>query len=370
MFDGIVSGRPIRQCTGLTADTGFFCRMLRKTVPSEDPRRLDAVSQSVALFRRATSLFDSPVESLDIPFGVDGATLPAYLFLPSRGPDGDESGKIPVLVQVQGFDTIQEEFYHFTVAGALPRGYAVLTFDAPGQGMVVRRKEHRLHLRGDFEVVTKAVLDALWAHAEASPVCKGRLDLNRVAISGNSMGAYFALRAAASEPERIKACIASDSFYDLGQVARDAVPGFLRYLSPGIADRIIGLALRFSPYQIQWELGHGIFAFGATSVSQVVDKMAPFTLQKPDGTSVCADVVCPTLVTDALDSVFPLEAQRVYDNLTALIDGQTRVMWRPVGVGQGSLQAKVAAFSHLHVKTFSWLDSVFEIKRPSLKSAL
>lgn len=343
--------------------------MLRQTVPSEDPRRLNAVSQSAALFRRATSLFDSPVESLDIPFGVDGSTLPAYLFLPQRGPEGEESGKIPLLVQVQGFDTIQEEFYHFTVAGALPRGYAVLTFDAPGQGMVLRRKKHRLHLRGDFEVVIKAVLDALWAHAETSSVCK-RLDLDRVAISGNSMGAYFALRAAANEPERIKACIASDSFYDLGQVARDAVPGFLRYLNRGLVDRIVSLALRFSPYQIQWELGQGIFAFGATSIFEVVDKMEPFTLQKPDGTSICADVACPTLVTDALDSVFPLAAQRVYDSLTGLADGQTKVMWRPIGVGQGSLQAKVAAFSHLHAKTFSWLDSVFGIKRPSLQNAM
>lgn len=35
--------------------------------------------------------------------------------------------------------------------------------------------------------------------------------------------------------------------------------------------------------------------------------MAPFTLQKPDGTPICADIVCPSLVTDALDTVFPLE---------------------------------------------------------------
>ncbi|KAJ0124365.1 dihydropseudooxynicotine hydrolase [Diaporthe amygdali] len=342
--------------------------MLRKPVPSEDPRRLEAISQSAALFRKATALFDSPVEFLEIPFLDEGATLPAYLFLPPRGPDGDDSGKIPVVVQVQGFDTIQEEFYHFTVAGGLPRGYAVLTFDAPGQGMVLRRKEHRLHLRGDFEVVIKAVLDKLWSHAASSPVCKD-LDLNRVAVSGNSMGAYFALRAAAFEPTRIKACIASDSFYDLGQVARDTIPGFFRYLNRGVVDSIMGLAVRLSPFQVRWELGHGILAFGAPTISDAVDKMAPFTLQKPDGTSICGDIACPTLVTDAPDTVFPLDAQRVYDNLTQLKDGQNKVMWRPVGVGQGSLQAKVAAFSHLHAKTFNWLDTVFEITRPSLEDA-
>lgn len=80
--------------------------------------------------------------------------------------------------------------------------------------MVLRRKEQRLHLRGDLEVVMKAVLDTLWLHAASSPVCKD-LDLDRVAVSGNSMGAYglyFALRIAAFEPFRLKACIASDSF--------------------------------------------------------------------------------------------------------------------------------------------------------------
>ncbi|RYP12916.1 hypothetical protein DL767_011050 [Monosporascus sp. MG133] len=104
---------------------------------------------------------------------------------------------------IQGFDTIQEEFYHFTVDGVLPRGHAALNFDRPGQGMVARPEKHRLHLRGDFEVTLK--------------------------------------------------------------------------------------------------------------------------------------------------------------------DGESQAMWSPVGVGQGSLQAKVAAFSPPHSMTFGWLDSVFNIERPSLQ---
>ncbi|KUI71860.1 2,6-dihydropseudooxynicotine hydrolase [Cytospora mali] len=344
--------------------------MLRKTFPSEDPRRLEAVSRAVDLFKQASVFLDSPVEFLEIPFGSEGAHLPAYLFLPpgNKGPEGDSSGKSPVLVQVQGFDTIQEEFYHFTVAGALPRGYAVLTFDAPGQGMVLRREKHRLHLRGDFEVVLRAVLDALWAHASSSPLCEN-LDLERVAVSGNSMGAYFALRGTAFEPERVKACIASDGFYDLGAAARDTIPGWFRYLNRGVVDRIMGLAVSLSNFKVQWELGQGIFAFGASSVSDAVEKMQTFTLDKPDGTSLLADITCPTLVTDARDTLFPLEVQRIYNNLTQLKDGGTKIMWSPVGVGQGSLQAKVAAFSHLHAKTFGWLDGVFGINRPSLEQA-
>ncbi|KAK0618509.1 Alpha/Beta hydrolase protein [Bombardia bombarda] len=349
--------------------------MLRKPVPTQDPRQLETISASVDNFKRACALSDTPVDCLKIPFGDEGATLPAYLYLPRKSQqidktDGTGKQKIPVIVQVQGFDTTQEEFYHFTVSGALPRGYAVLTFDAPGQGMVGRREKHRLHLRSDFEVVMRAVLDALWAHVSSSPSCRDPgLDLDKVAVLGNSTGGYFALRSAASD-NRIRACMASDPFYDLGAAARERIPGWLfRLLSRATIDRIMWLVLRVvASGQEQWEMGQAIFALGAASPSDAVDKMQAFTLDRPDGTSMVADITCPTLVTDARDSLFPLEAQRVYDNLTQLKDGETKIMWSPVGVGQGSLQAKVAAFSHLHATTFGWLDGVFGISRPRLES--
>ncbi|KAK3318104.1 Alpha/Beta hydrolase protein [Apodospora peruviana] len=339
--------------------------MLRKPIPEQDPRQLQTITRSIDNFKQACALLETPVDFLEIPFGEDGAHLPAYLFLPSKAQRiGNE--RIPVVVQVQGFDTTQEEFYHFTVAGALPRGYAVLTFDAPGQGIVGRREKHRLHLRGDFEIVMRAVLDALWAHAASAPSCQdGLLDLDRVAVLGNSMGAYFALRSAACD-DRIRACVASDGFYDLGAQATERIPGWFRHLSRGVVDRIMGLALRLSDYQARWEMGHAIFALGASSPSDAVDKMQGFTLNRPDGTSMLANIACPTLVTDARDTLFRLEAQRIYDNLTQLKEGESKVMWRPKGVGQGSLQAKVAAFSHLHAMMFGWLDGVFGVSRAAL----
>ncbi|KAI0412624.1 hypothetical protein F5X98DRAFT_317982 [Xylaria grammica] len=95
-------------------------------------------SKTHASSKSACQLFDSPVEFLEVPFEDDDTTLPAHLFLPKGSPKGDSRGKIPVAVQVQGYDTTKEEFYHFTAAGALPRGYAVLIFDAPGQSIVAR----------------------------------------------------------------------------------------------------------------------------------------------------------------------------------------------------------------------------------------
>ncbi|KAK9779219.1 putative 2,6-dihydropseudooxynicotine hydrolase [Seiridium cardinale] len=172
------------------------------------------------------------------------------MFLPNKGPEGDNTDKIPVIVQVQGYDTVKEEFYHFTAAGALPRGYAVLTFDAPGAS------------------------------------------------------------------------------------------------------------------NVRWELAHGILAFGVSSGSDVMDISQSFTLDRTDGTSLLADISCPTLVTDARDSVFRLDAQRIYDNLTQLKGGHTKIIWSPGCISDGSLQAKVAAFSHMHARFFGWLDGVFDINRP------
>ncbi|KAM0815338.1 putative 2,6-dihydropseudooxynicotine hydrolase [Seiridium cardinale] len=174
-----------------------------------------------------------------------------------------------------------------------------------------------MFLRGDFKVVVKAVLDGLWAHAASSESCQN-LDLGRVALFGNSMGAYFALRGAASD-ERIK---------------------------------------------VRWELAHGILAFGVSSGSDVMDISQSFTLDRTDGTSLLADISCPTLVTDARDSVFRLDAQRIYDNLTQLKGGHTKIIWSPGCISDGSLQAKVAAFSHMHARFFGWLDGVFDINRP------
>lgn len=193
---------------------------------NSDPRHLDAITKAVENFKKAIPLLDSPVVPLEIPY--EGHTLPAYLFLPKAGTQCGSS--VPVIINTGGFDTIQEEMYHFVASGARLRGYATLIFEGPGQGIVLRRD--KLYLRGDWEVVISAVLDQLFKSAETNPAWN--LDLERIAIVGNSMGAYFSLRATAAD-SRIKACIATDSFYDLGAAGKDRVPSLVRYISP--ADR-------------------------------------------------------------------------------------------------------------------------------------
>ena len=55
----------------------------------------------------------------------------------------------PLIVVVGGYDGTMEELYLSVVAAALRHGYAVLTYEGPGQGSVIR--EQGLTFQFDWE---------------------------------------------------------------------------------------------------------------------------------------------------------------------------------------------------------------------------
>ncbi|KAH8817004.1 Alpha/Beta hydrolase protein [Xylogone sp. PMI_703] len=330
-------------------------------IPNET-RLLTAITQATEDFKKACKLFTSPVHLLDIPF-EEKVKLPAYLFLPESVIDPQQ--KTPVVITTGGFDSIQEELYYYSAAGARTRGYATLIFEGPGQGIVLRRDG--LLLRPDWEVVVAAVLDELHHLAPQHP--QWNLDLDRVAILGASMGGYFALRAAVDP--RIHACVAVDGFYDLGATLRARVPGVVMDMidSHALPDSVFNSVLRFSAmtnFQTRWEMGHAMLTTGIKSPVATTREFNRYTLHQPDtGGSWLHEIKCPALVTGSRDTLyFPIDSgpRRIYNELTQLQEGQ-KELWIPASAGQGSLQAKVAALSSLHVKVFGWLDQVFRVQR-------
>lgn len=333
--------------------------MLHANQNFDDPRLVNAVSKATENFKQACQLLDSPVEYIDIPY--ENGSLPAYLFLPKRSPDTTKGEKIPVIVNTGGYDSIAEEVYHFTAAGARLRGYATLVFEGPGQGIVLRRD--KLYMRPDWEVVVSTVLDRLFCLSDQNP--SWNLNLSQIAIIGNSMGAYYALRGA-TDP-RIKACICSDGVYDFGKAGEDRTPFFMKYLPRSISEALLQFVLRFD-FRTRWELAHAAMVLGTSTLTEAFESIRAFTLDDLSrGGSIPERITCPVLVTNARDSIYEIEATRIYDSLTQLKEGRTKVFWDPVGTGQGSMQAKVAALSHLHSKVFEWLDDVFGIKRSSIE---
>lgn len=148
-----------------------------------------------------------PGERVLIPY--EGKHMAGVLRLPSN------VGRPPIVLITMGLDNSKEETDTFEMA-FLKRGMAVLAFDGPGMG----EAEYDFPIRPDFEAVVKQVIDWLQTRID--------IDTGRIGIYGQSLGGYYAPRAAAFE-KRLKACVANsgafkfDSNWDhLPQLTREA----------------------------------------------------------------------------------------------------------------------------------------------------
>lgn len=134
---------------------------------------LSVSEKAVEFFHQGIGLLDTEVIRLEIPF--EDYKLPAYLYMPTR--INRIKGKVPIIVHTAGFDSSQEELYLFVAAGARIRGYAVLTFEGPGQGLVLRK--YGKIMRPDWEVVISKVIDYVYDLTKQRPGLN--LDLDRLA---------------------------------------------------------------------------------------------------------------------------------------------------------------------------------------------
>jgi pimeloyl-ACP methyl ester carboxylesterase len=227
-------------------------------------------------------------------------------------------------------------------------------------------------MRPDWEVVTGAVLDHLFEFSANQPELE--LDLDHIAVTGASMGGYFALRAA-TDP-RIKACVSVDGFYSLVSFVAGRMPGplFNGFMNGWLSDGVFNAILRFVQrldFQARWEFNHLKWATGCTTEAEIMRSYRPYTLLNPDGTEYLADVKCPTLVTGAGASFYfdpKTTTDKIYDCLTGLKPGVDKEKWIEHDVAHGGLQAKIGAFGYSAQRTFQWLDARFGIEREPLEA--
>ncbi|KAJ5956428.1 hypothetical protein N7501_010707 [Penicillium viridicatum] len=315
--------------------------------------------RAVQNFRRGALLLPGQVFPVEIPF-EGRLKLPGYLFMPpihARRP-----GKTPVLIGLNGADSIQEEVY-FMQSRVLDAGYALLTFEGPGQGMVLR--QHQQHMRGDFEVVISRVLDILFEFSDQHQGLE--LDLDRMAIAGASMGGYFALRGAADS--RVKACVALDAFYDMWEFAgHHTSPGLLSawqsgWIPTSVINNLLGAA-QWASAQLRWELALTQWIFGAQTPADALLAMKKFTLK--DG--YLAKVKCPVFVSSAGQSLYlepSVDAKHILQDLAHLPESQKK-LWTSSAPEEGGLQAKVGSFGLAAQRTVQFLDEQFGIQREPL----
>ncbi|KAI2635279.1 Alpha/Beta hydrolase protein [Xylaria nigripes] len=325
---------------------------------TSDPRTVATLQRATRLFERAVTLMDLPVYMLQVPY--EGAIkLPAYLYIPPSS--RRLAGKIPLVINFIGADSIQEEIYYmFPVAGP-DLGYAVLTIEGPGQGLTLH--EHNIPFRADWEIIMQKTLQYMQQYAEQYPAMD--LDLSRIAVAGASLGAYFALRAAA-EPQ-IRACIAIDPLYDFWDFAtKQTSPTFLHLWERGwipdfVVDKAISFSTRFS-FQMKWEIKTSSRFLGTSRPSEMLRTMKKFTLRENDGSSYLSRVKCPVFVTGASDSLYLDLNDHTGMVLKNLRDSQKN-SWISTTPSDGSLQAKMGALGMCNQRAFEFLDREFGMKR-------
>ncbi|PYI31465.1 alpha/beta-hydrolase [Aspergillus indologenus CBS 114.80] len=332
-------------------------------LPGTDSRLLTASEAAISNFSRAAALFDWSYHRIEIPY-EEGLDLPGYVFLPhpsTRLP----GGKLPLLIQTVGADATQEEIFYIFPMAALELGYAVLTFEGPGQGIVIRR--HGVPMRPDWETVVGKVLDFTEGYATAHP--EFDLDLARIALVGSSMGGHLALRGAADP--RIRACIAVDPFYTMFDLLKSRMPDPVTntFVAGGFVpdagwDYVFGLLGRFNP-MTRWEFDFGRWMLGVPTAAQMLRRMQEYTLGTADGVGFLPRIRCPVLVTGARFSLYSqpeVSTQRIFEELVNVPLDQ-KEMWVAEDTAEGGLQSKVGAFTVLTTKSFAWLDRMFGIER-------
>ncbi|KAG6353643.1 hypothetical protein INS49_005351 [Diaporthe citri] len=329
-----------------------------------DKRKAAVTEEVQAIFRKAAALFAHPVHFVDIPY-EDGTTLPGHLYLPAAQHRLPGGGKIPILISGGGADALQEELFYMHPSAGPELGYAVLTFEGPGQGVKLWRD--RTTMRPDWEAVAGRVLDFVTDLAGARPELG--LDASRVAVAGASLGGYFALRAAADP--RVKACVSLDPLYSFWDFATaHASPAMLGawergWVGDGLISAAVGVMMRLS-FQMRWELMTAGAFFGQGSPALIMKEMQKYTL----GGGYLGRVRCPVLVSGASESLY-LEphhhTMRVYQELVDLPGGKDKVeLWMTTTPSKGSLQAKMGALRLANQRTFKFLDEKLGITRSPL----
>ena len=253
----------------------------------------------------------------------------------------------------------------FAAAGT-ELGYAVLTFEGPGQGVVLRQQ--KVTMRPDWEVVSSCVLDYLSEYSSLHT--EFDLDLDRIAISGASMGGYYAIRAA-SDP-RIKACLSIDPFYDMWDFATTRVPSWFinawtgGWFGDGFFNSTIDFLSRHA-FQMKWEFAVTRWIFGCETPAEAMYAMRKFTSKQKDG-DFLDKVNCPVFVTGAAHSFYfdeEADTLKIYKTLKHLPEDQKKV-WIPKNPGEGGLQAKIGAWGVLQTRSFEFLDGNFGIQRDKI----
>jgi dienelactone hydrolase len=169
-----------------------------------DPDKLAHYRSAQRTFRAGVAQAARPIEFVEIPF--EDTTLPA-LFVPASG--GDDAAA-PCMIHFDGKDDVKEVTYMRHREGLAERGISLLIVDHPGSGEALRAR--KLYARPDIETAASAAVDYLESRPD--------VDASQIGIIAQSMGGYYAPRAAAFE-KRLRVCVVWGAIWDVLEVVTE-----------------------------------------------------------------------------------------------------------------------------------------------------
>lgn len=339
-------------------------------IEPDDPRVLTTLDLSKDCFKKATSLFTYLVEPIQIPY--EGTTLPGYFYHAVRGKINQDSKQIdqqqqlgdnkntnnninknttttyPTLIVVGGFDSTLEELYASAAAAAVERGYNCLTFEGPGQGEVIYKKN--LPFRYDWEKVVTPISDFVISNQN-----EFNADPKRIALMGISMGGYLAARAVAFEP-RISAGVLYNGVYDGYDAIQTSFPKeLLDALNTGNSEFVNTTLtnLMESDPNVKFNMKHGMRTTGTNSPYELIIGAKNYSVK-----DILKDIKIPTLVLDAeKEDSFPGQSKKVYDGLVSLPpESKKYILFTEEEGAEEHCQTGALAITHQRV--FDWLDEM------------
>ncbi len=304
-----------------------------------DARLVAGSRKQIEAFELGLALGDEPVAPLRIPF--EGSRLPAYL-IPAQARANETR---PLLILTNGYDGSITDLFFASAVAASRRGYHCLIFDGPGQGTVLI--EQGLRLRPDWETVITAVVDFALTLPHVDP--------DRIALSGWSLGGYFAPRAASGE-HRLAACIAdpgqasiADNFHAFA-VKFGATPeeaSRLTDLPQPLLDRMESTIME--DRKMRWSIQQrGYWANGASNLRQYLRSLETFTMA-----GRIEQIRCPTLFTLAENDPLTAGTQDFFDALRC-----PKTLLRMTHLEGAGDHCEMGNRSLLNRRVFDWLDEV------------
>ncbi len=157
----------------------------RWPVPSS-PGKQRAYSKAIEAFLDHARLLDPPLEVVRIPF--EGSEIIGYMRLPKKA-----NGPVPLVIAISVLDSRKEDLSE-NFGAVLPYAIGFLAVDSPGTGQA--------------PIKASETAERMFSRVIDYAVTRPEVDKTKLAVDGQSFGAYWATKLSILEHSRLRAVVA------------------------------------------------------------------------------------------------------------------------------------------------------------------